>query len=77
MEYNPVSNMLGYDVVLSGSVDDWRRVVSGATTFGREATMGVFSHDGNRTEAEKSYKAQIILGSEIIPAVGLPPIEEA
>jgi hypothetical protein len=77
MEYNPVSNMLGYDVVMGGAMADWRRVASGATTFGREATLGVFSHDGNRTEAEKSYKAQIILGSEIIPAAGLPPIEEA
>lgn len=77
MAYNSVSNMLGYDVVMSGPDEAWSRVVSGATTFGREATIGVFSHDGNRTEAEKSYKAQIILGAEVIPAVGLPPAEEA
>jgi hypothetical protein len=73
MDYSPVTNMLGYDVIVSGAVADWLRVVAGTTTYGREATTGVIGHDGNRTECEKSYKAQIVLGSEVIPACGLPP----
>jgi hypothetical protein len=76
MVYNPGTNMLGYDVVVTGAAEDWGRVVSGAASYAREATVGVFGFDGNRPEAEKSYKAQIILGGEVIPAVGLPPVAE-
>jgi hypothetical protein len=77
MVYNPATNMLGYDVIVSGPEDAWARVASGEARYAREATVGVFSLDGNRPEAEKSYKAQMILGGEVIPAVGLPPAGEA
>ena len=40
------------------------------------AATGLFTVDGNRTEAEKSYKALMVLGSQIFPAVGLPPTSE-
>ncbi|WP_439816372.1 hypothetical protein [Zavarzinia sp. CC-PAN008] len=73
MEYSPVTNMLGYDVIVSGTATDWAAIVAGRSRFDRAATTGVIAHDGNRTECEKSYKAQMVLGAEVFPACGLPP----
>lgn len=72
--YSPATNMLGYDVVVSGAPEAWRRaVVEGVTTFGRELGTGQISGDGDRVELERSYKAVHVLGSQVLPACGLPP----
>ena len=71
--YNPVTNMLGYDVVVAGEPAAWRRVLDGSSTYGREATTGQIAGDGNRVEVERSYKAAFVLGDRIVPKCGLPP----
>ena len=71
--YNPVTNMLGYDVIVSGEPAAWRRALDGTSNFGREATTGQIAGDGNRVEVERSYKAVYVLGHGIIPQCGLPP----
>lgn len=71
--YNPVSNRLGYDVIVSGDPAAWRRALDRTSTFGRESTTGQIWSDGNRVAVELAFKAVHILGSEIIPQCGLPP----
>jgi hypothetical protein len=71
--YSPVTNMLGYDVVVTGAPAAWRRAIDGTSTYGRETTTGQIAGDGNRVEVERSLKAMYVLGAEVIAQCGLPP----
>ncbi len=71
--YSPVTNMLGYDVVVAGAPAAWRRAIDGTSTYGRETTTGQIAGDGNRIEVERSLKAMFVLGSQVIATCGLPP----
>lgn len=71
--YSPAVNMLGYDVVVAGAPDAWRRAIDGVTTFGRELGTGQIFGDGNRIEVERAYKAVHVLGDQVLPKCGLPP----
>lgn len=73
MPYDAATNMLGYDVIVTGDTETWRRVVAGETTFARESATGQVALDGNRVEAERSYKALLVLGGNVLPACSLPP----
>ncbi len=71
--YNPATNMLGYDVVVSGTPDAWRAAFDGTSTYGRQTGTGQIVSDGNRVEVERSIQAAYVLGSQIIAQCGLPP----
>lgn len=75
--YNPITNMLGYDVLVLSTPEAWHRVLAGTTTYGRESSTGGIMADGNRIECERAIKALYVLGSEVIAAAGLPPELEA
>ena len=70
--YNPVSNMLGYQVVVAGEAAAWRRSLEGVGRFGVESTTGQITGDGDRVEVERSHAAVQVLGGQVIPRCGLP-----
>lgn len=71
--YNPATNMLGYDVLVMGEPGVWRHAFDGTSHFARQFATGQIRSDGNRVEAERSYKAVYVLGSQVIEQCGLPP----
>ena len=68
MAYDPNTNMLGYDVLVTAPDAVWAEVLAGRLSFGRASATGLISLDGSRVEIERSYKAVQILGSTILPA---------
>ena len=71
MAYDPNTNMLGYDVLVTAPDAVWAEVLAGRLSFGRASATGLVSMDGSRVEIERSYKAVQILGSTLLPAVAL------
>ncbi len=76
MGYDTSGNRLGYDVVVAGSADAWKRIVRENSPFGREHATGFMSVDGNRTEGDRSYRAIVALADRVIRQCGLPPQEQ-
>jgi hypothetical protein len=73
MPYSLASNRLGYDVVLSGTIDAWDRIVTGKSLFGREQRMNQLQIDGRRMDGDSSYRALVALSDRVLKSCGLPP----
>lgn len=69
MEYLPFSNPLGYDIIVSGSVDAWDNVREKQLVFGAATGSGAISIDGNMLECNRMYEAICLIG-DILPEVG-------
>lgn len=50
MKYEPMSNALGYDIVVSGSKEAWEPVVAGEDTFWKAYSGGEIRIDGDLPE---------------------------
>lgn len=70
--YNPVTNMLGWQVVIAGEAAAWRASLEGVGRFGVLSTTGQITGDGDRVEVERCHAAVQVLGSQVIPGCGLP-----
>lgn len=57
MEYTPMSDPLGYDVILSGSREAWKRVLNAENTFWEPYSTGEITIDGNLLEANRMHEA--------------------
>ena len=76
MPYAVATNRLGYDVVVSAPRAAWGRIVGRSSSFGREHAMGALHVDGQRVEGDRSYRALVALGDQIVRSVGLPQEEQ-
>lgn len=75
MPYAVTTHRLGYDVVVSAPRAAWARIAERSSAFAREHAMGLLHVDGERVEADRSYRALVALGDQVVRSVGLP--EEA
>lgn len=57
MEYEPISNPLGYDIILSGSKDVWQAVNDAEIPFWNAYSTGQITIDGNLLEANRMHDA--------------------
>lgn len=71
MPYAVATNRLGYEVVVGGPRAAWQRIVARSSSFGREHAMGALHVDGLRVEGDRSYRALVALGDQIVRSVGL------
>lgn len=59
MEYVPMANALGYDVVVSGERAAWEPVVAGEDTFWKAYSQGTIAIDGNLLQANRMHEALV------------------
>ena len=59
MEYEPMSNPLGYDIKLSGSVDAWTAVNDAQMPFWEAYSTGKIAIEGNLLEANRMHEALV------------------
>lgn len=57
MKYEPMSNALGYDIIVSGSREAWRPIVDGEDTFWKAYSNGEITIDGDLLEANRMHEA--------------------
>ncbi|WP_299269615.1 hypothetical protein [Halorientalis sp.] len=57
MRYEPMSNPLGYDVVISGSAEAWQQVHDAEMPFWKAYSTGEITIDGNLLEANRMHEA--------------------
>jgi hypothetical protein len=68
MEYLPMKNALGYDIIVSGPVDVWKTVHESKKTFWEPLDFGHITIDGNMLECNRMHEAICLIG-DIIPEV--------
>lgn len=61
MEYVPMSNAFGYDVIVSGDVNAWRELMNGSAKSWALLTTGRVVIDGNLIEANRIHEALCII----------------
>jgi putative sterol carrier protein len=59
MRYEPMSNPLGYDVAISGSVEAWQQVHDAEMPFWKAYSTGKITIDGNPLEANRMHEATV------------------
>lgn len=57
MKYEPMSNALGYDILVSGSKEAWEPIVAGEDTFWKSYSNGEILIDGDLLEANRMHEA--------------------
>ena len=65
MAYEPLSNALGYDVLVSGDTDAWRDLVNGTVKFWEPLSQGRITIDGNLLEANRMHEALSIIADNL------------
>jgi hypothetical protein len=68
MEYLPLKNALGYDIIISGPLDAWKAVHDGKKVFWELYNFGRILIDGNLLESNRMHEAICLIG-DIIPEV--------
>ena len=68
MEYLPMTNALGYDILVNGSVDAWKSVIKREMVFAAAAGAGAIAIDGNMLECNRMYEAICLIG-DLAPEV--------
>ncbi|WP_226043239.1 hypothetical protein [Natrinema sp. DC36] len=70
MPYEPMSNPLGYDIILSGSRDAWKAVNDAEMPFWNAYSTGEITIDGNIMEANRMHEALVrmaeLMGENLI-----------
>jgi hypothetical protein len=69
MEYLPVSNALGYDVIVSGDEPAWRQLAMGTKSW-EQLTTGRITIEGNLLEANRLHEALCILMESLADVPG-------
>ncbi len=64
MEYQPLSNAAGYDVIVSGELEAWRDLIAGKK-FWEPLSQGRLKVDGNLLEANRMHEAICIMGETL------------
>lgn len=59
MEYVPMANALGYDVIVSGEQAAWEPVIAGEDTFWKAYSQGTIAIDGNLLQANRMHEALV------------------
>lgn len=57
MRYEPMSNPLGYDIVISGPTDAWQEVNDAEIPFWNAYSKGRITIDGNLLQANRMHEA--------------------
>ncbi len=65
MEYLPMTNALGYDVIVSGPLDVWKSVQQKKKVFWEPLDFGHITVDGNLLEANRMHEAICLIGDFI------------
>jgi hypothetical protein len=65
MEYRPLSNAYGYDVLVSGQMDGWRDLLEGKMKFWGPLSQGRITIEGNLLEANRIHEAIYIMGETL------------
>lgn len=69
MEYLPMTNALGYDIIVSGAVDAWKKIIEDEKfVFWMAFNSGDILVDGNMLECNRMHEA-INLIADIMPEV--------
>jgi hypothetical protein len=62
--YEPLSNALGYDVIVSGELEGWRDLIDGKK-FWEPLSQGRIKVEGNLLEANRMHEAICIMGEAL------------
>jgi hypothetical protein len=65
MEYLPMSNAFGYDVIVSGDLDAWRPVLEGDEQLWDPLSGGRITIDGNLLEANRIHEALCLMAERL------------
>ncbi len=65
MEYLPMKNALGYDIIVSGALDAWKAVHDGKKVFWEQYNFGRILIDGNLLECNRMHEAICLIGDII------------
>lgn len=57
MKYEPMSNPLGYDVLISGSEDTWNAILGAEMPVWKGISTGQLTIEGNLLEANRMHEA--------------------
>jgi len=68
MEYLPMKNALGYDILVSGALDVWETVHARKKVFWEPLDFGQIVIDGNLIECNRMHEAICLIG-DIIPEI--------
>lgn len=70
MRYEPMSNPLGYDVIISGSADTWQQIYDAEMPFWQAYSTGEITIDGNLLKANRIHEAIVrmaeLMGEDLI-----------
>ncbi len=66
MEYLPLSNPLGYDILVSGPLETWKNIASGRRLLWQCVLAGEILIDGNMLEANRMTEAVCVLADEVL-----------
>jgi len=69
LEYLPLSNPLGYDILVSGSLETWKSIASGRRLLWQCVLGGEILIDGNMLEANRMTEAVCVLADEVMREV--------
>ena len=61
MEYYPMSNPLGWDYVIGGSIDNWNDLLKGLRPIGHMLDTGSIKVDGNLLQANRMYESTHVI----------------
>jgi hypothetical protein len=67
-EYRP-DHPLGYDIIVSGSIETWEEIRQGRMSFWASMFMGKIRIDGNQLECNRLHEAISIMFVDLLPRV--------
>jgi hypothetical protein len=70
MEYEPMTNALGYEVIVSGPVDAWKDVLEKRRVFWNTYSTGEITIEGNLIEANRMHEALMLMLADTLPEIG-------
>jgi hypothetical protein len=69
MEYLPMTNALGYDILVSGTTEAWKKLIERKELLGWLLHVGQLAIDGNMLECNRMYEAICVM-ADIMPDIG-------
>ncbi len=66
MDYQPLSNPLGYDIVVTGTVEAWNKIISKHNVLWQLVLTGEIAIDGNMLEANRMNEALCVIADEVM-----------
>jgi putative sterol carrier protein len=65
----PADHPLGYDIIVSGPIDNWEEIRQGRLNFWASLFMGSMRVDGNHLSSNRLHEAISIMLTDLLPKV--------